>query len=506
MEWHRDWYVSDGPEKHTKQLFLGPGGEWRLTTSEKKRILLNGVFGVDIDSQAVETTKLSLLLKVLEGETHETIDAQLTFLRERALPDLGANIMCGNSLVGLDFYNSGQMGFLDGDQQLRVNPFDWGEDSRGRWRTAASTWFSATHRTSSANTTTHTSRAICSIITPSPAASTNLQALRSKRGLGLTKPDGFFGMIIPDAVLARDEACATRDLLLSAGLERVYHCGLVFGSAVSAVVLLARRGSAPPRIVSEIAANSHPVMEHDCARSRFVKDPLRRLLVHSSDEEQEMLDRIAEASLSVADIGEISRGEEVGKKNVWDEGEVPILVGDDISRFGLREPTRYIDDVTKSARIYDAGKIVIVKTGRHCIAAVDTVGHVTMQSVYNLRLTSDGIEPEAVVGVLNSSFTDFFIAKTFTLYKLLFPQMNQSTVQSIPIPLGLPQRQGDLVVLVRRLAELVDLLPTVGIPHDREVIDREIAALKDQVDVVVCDLLGLSHRDVALVHRFTSSS
>jgi hypothetical protein len=46
--------------------------------------------------------------------------------RERALPDLGANIRCGNSLVGLDFYNSGQMGFLDGDQQLRVNPFDWG--------------------------------------------------------------------------------------------------------------------------------------------------------------------------------------------------------------------------------------------------------------------------------------------------------------------------------------------------------------------------------------------
>jgi hypothetical protein len=321
----------------------------------------------------------------------------------------------------------------------------------------------------------------------------------------LTKPDGYFGMIIPDAVLARDEACATRDLLLSAGLERVYHCGLVFGSAVSAVVLLARGGSAPPRIVSEIAANSHPMVEHDCARSRFVKDPLRRLLVHSSDEEQEMLDRIAEANLSVADIGKISRGEEVGKKDVWDEGEVQILVGDDISRFGLREPTRYVDEVTKSARLYDAGKIVIVKTGRHCIAAVDRVGYVTMQSVYNLRLTANGLEPEAVVGVLNSSFADFFIAKTFTLYKLLFPQMNQSTVQSIPIPLSLSRRQSDLVVLVRRLTELVGLLPTVGIPHDREMIDRQIAALKDQVDVLVYELLGLSDQDASLVRHFASS-
>ena len=34
-------------------------------------------------------TKLTLLLKVLEGETSETLDAQLSFLHERALPDLG---------------------------------------------------------------------------------------------------------------------------------------------------------------------------------------------------------------------------------------------------------------------------------------------------------------------------------------------------------------------------------------------------------------------------------
>ena len=82
LDWHRDWYFGDGPEKHakSKELFIGPGGEWRLTTGEKKRILLNSIYGVDIDAQAVETTKLSLLLKVLEGETAETINSQLSFL------------------------------------------------------------------------------------------------------------------------------------------------------------------------------------------------------------------------------------------------------------------------------------------------------------------------------------------------------------------------------------------------------------------------------------------
>jgi type I restriction-modification system DNA methylase subunit len=126
LDWHRDWCVADGPAKHTKELFQGPGGEWRLTTSVKKQILLNNIYGVDIDAQAVETTKLSLLLKVLEGETAESINSQLSFLRERALPDLAANIKCGNSLIGPDFYDDQQLGLLlDEEERYRINVFDW---------------------------------------------------------------------------------------------------------------------------------------------------------------------------------------------------------------------------------------------------------------------------------------------------------------------------------------------------------------------------------------------
>jgi len=126
LDWHLRTY-SEHPEKHRKELVQGRGGEWRLTTAEKKRILLNSIHGVDIDAQAVETTKLSLLLKVLEGETSESIDAQLSFLRERALPDLSANIKCGNSLIGPDFYDDRQLGFagLDEEERHRINVFDW---------------------------------------------------------------------------------------------------------------------------------------------------------------------------------------------------------------------------------------------------------------------------------------------------------------------------------------------------------------------------------------------
>ncbi|MEI2760943.1 MAG: DNA methyltransferase [Methanothrix soehngenii] len=108
LDWHRDWYVQNlvpllqsglkpsspeirrllpGVETGKKDepelpVYQGRGGEWRLTT-ERKRIL-NNIYGVDIDRQAVEVTKLSLLLKVLEGENDETISKQLSFPGEGA--------------------------------------------------------------------------------------------------------------------------------------------------------------------------------------------------------------------------------------------------------------------------------------------------------------------------------------------------------------------------------------------------------------------------------------
>jgi hypothetical protein len=131
LDWHRDWYVDHGKEKYATgkrpALYQGMGGEWRLTTAERKRILTNNIFGVDIDPQAVETTKLSLLLKVLEGESEQTLSSQFKLFHERALPDLGSNIKCGNSLIGSDFYQgaSGVLPMFGEEERLRINVFDW---------------------------------------------------------------------------------------------------------------------------------------------------------------------------------------------------------------------------------------------------------------------------------------------------------------------------------------------------------------------------------------------
>ena len=127
LDWHLEQYKQDAKKwaKGKKATIFDNGKGWRLTIDERKRILLNNIYGVDIDPQAVEVTKLSLLLKVLEGET-ETVQQQ-RLLADRVLPDLNNNIKCGNSLIGPDFYEGQQMslGLLDEEEMYRINVFDW---------------------------------------------------------------------------------------------------------------------------------------------------------------------------------------------------------------------------------------------------------------------------------------------------------------------------------------------------------------------------------------------
>ena len=135
LDWHYAFYMGNNPGRWTKgrspALHQGTRGHWQLTTNERKRILLNNIYGVDIDPQAVEVTKLSLLLKVLEGETEQTLITQLKMFRDRALPDLRHNIRCGNSLIDLDFYDDNQLTLLDEEDRYRVNAFDWNDEFPG---------------------------------------------------------------------------------------------------------------------------------------------------------------------------------------------------------------------------------------------------------------------------------------------------------------------------------------------------------------------------------------
>ncbi len=254
LDWHRDWYVQDGPEKHARgkapRLYQHRSDQWRLTTAERKRILRSHIYGVDIDSQAVETTKLSLLLKVLEDETAERLDAGLRLFHERALPDLSGNIKCGNSLIGPDFYNGyngRQLSMFDEDDRLRINVFDWSAEFAdilgpggfdaviGNPPYVRMELFEPAKDYLRSHYKTHEERA-------------DLYAYFIERGLTLLRAGGGYGVIVSNKFIRAKYGRPLRQFIcLHAEVEDIVDLAgaRVFqGATVRSVILIARRGSA----------------------------------------------------------------------------------------------------------------------------------------------------------------------------------------------------------------------------------------------------------------------
>jgi hypothetical protein len=105
------------PLRHAEQ------GTFQLTLEERNRILVEHIFGVDLDAQAVEVTKLSLLLEAIKDEPKDVLDTR-TKRGQSALPDLGNNIKCGNSLLETDYLKSKK---LNKSERERLNCYDWAE-------------------------------------------------------------------------------------------------------------------------------------------------------------------------------------------------------------------------------------------------------------------------------------------------------------------------------------------------------------------------------------------
>jgi adenine-specific DNA-methyltransferase len=134
LNYHLAYYAKkENLAKALKNEVIYPSKKdsYKLTIKEKQNILLNNIFGVDIDAQAVEVTKLSLMLKLLEGESDESAGKLFKYSQEKLLPTLSGNIKCGNSLIGPDFYKGNLQLFDDRELKNKVNDFDWNNKEKG---------------------------------------------------------------------------------------------------------------------------------------------------------------------------------------------------------------------------------------------------------------------------------------------------------------------------------------------------------------------------------------
>jgi type I restriction-modification system DNA methylase subunit/predicted type IV restriction endonuclease len=97
IDWHTRYYNLHPPKAQPNKPL--PIIDGQLTIAARKRILTNNIYGVDIDAQAIEVTKLSLLICCLANT--ETLSAAEEY--RHLLPNIDANIQCGNSLIDTEF-------------------------------------------------------------------------------------------------------------------------------------------------------------------------------------------------------------------------------------------------------------------------------------------------------------------------------------------------------------------------------------------------------------------
>lgn len=109
-------------------LATANGQDLNLSYTIKRQILITHIYGVDIDALAVEVTKLSLLLKLLENVSSDELEEFMASSREQALPDLDENIKHGNSLIDSNYAEYDPSVLTDVGLLTRINMFDWNEE------------------------------------------------------------------------------------------------------------------------------------------------------------------------------------------------------------------------------------------------------------------------------------------------------------------------------------------------------------------------------------------
>lgn len=128
VEYHKEYYFNhQDVKKYLDDYYITQEGELKLTVKKKGDILLNNIFGVDIDREATEVAIMSLYLKLLEeGFDSDVKKETVLFMKGLILPDLTRNILSGNSLI-----NREQLFAHDIFENEDIEPFDWKDESTG---------------------------------------------------------------------------------------------------------------------------------------------------------------------------------------------------------------------------------------------------------------------------------------------------------------------------------------------------------------------------------------
>ncbi len=372
LDYCLNWYIEHKPDNFRKAVYKDPrNGQWRLKIEEKKRILTTHIFGVDIDLQAVEVSKLSLLLKVLEGETDQSLSLSQLPFGDRALPNLADNIKCGNSLIGPDYFTDKL--FLDPEEMKRVNPLDWKQRFPDTIKSGGFDCIIGNPPYLKIEHIVEGDRKYFSLGFASFMKRYDTYGLFVERSLVLLKPKGLFGMIIPSTILNNLSFSQLRKMLVElTSISSIVNLGgKVFQGVNNDTVILTFAKGKDPVGTTQILdvqkyggglATAAAIGTKDL--SRAAAPPQYVFELRMSKAADSILAKMRSGGLALGEIcscfqGFVTGGNDayiVDSKSIRDENlekEVckPAVFGDQVSRYGRPSPQGFVIYLTRDSNL-----------------------------------------------------------------------------------------------------------------------------------------------------------
>jgi len=529
LDYHRDWYVKHDPQKHKDKIYQGRGAQYFLTIAEKKRILLNNIFGVDIDSAAVEVTKLSLLLKVLEGENAETIGQTYKMFHERALPDLADNIKCGNSLIAPHFFDNLDPDSITDELRKRINAFDWKAEfpqifnrkNPGFNAVIGNPPYGAFFDKGELLYLKAQFKVFNSIQDAYVAFIENAHKL--------LRTNGKFGYIIPSAWLGGPRYAHLRKYFLSFSIEAIILLPFdVFPDAYIDTAVITTTLSKP--------ATGHQVITYEYPKREKISaiDTATLRCSHVSQSawgkvdnlkfvlDGEMLSLLSSIAKRFAEpfehVVEIKRGVLFDQSLLTD-----TKTCDNSHRYFQGDVYRYqtsfaapmwveygprMKEYPKEFKWFEGRRLLLrrlVNRQRRLMAVLVDETVITNKNLYTIR-TTQAQSLEYILGILNSKlFSRLYLSQVTQATKDDFPQVTIRDIKTLPFrtihfdKADDVARHAKMVNLVERMLDLHKKLAAAKVPDEKTRIQRQINAADKQIDSLVYELYNLTDEEIKIV-------
>lgn len=535
LNWYVEFYANNDPErwrKGSQAKLVQTRTGLRLTLSERRRILLTHIFGVDIDDQAVDVTKLSLLLKVLEGETEQTIQPFLSVFQERALPDLETNIKCGNSLIAPDFYNEKQLA-LDDIELEKINVFDWlgksgfqhiMQDGKFDVVIGNPPYIFVRDNLTKSETNYFTQRYRLAW------DKHNTYLLFMELLLELVSEKGASAYIVPNSWLTIESG----KLLRGAYLDRLTALAdlnyPVFNNVAMEPCIFFATGRSVKGPVEVLRASSRSefttAVGSSIDRERW-RGNADRITISQSESVAAVLATLRSNAGQIGDRFDVRTGMQAYEKgkgtppqtqadvddHVFDRDRKtdaqthPYLQGKDVDRFGLTWSGMWMRygpwlsqprDLEMFTRPRVLLREITAKPPNSLLSCFTDETYLSNKSVLTiLHENDDSAELKALAAVLNSKLMTFFY-KGYGVKgeRKLFPKVVIRNLREFPYPKHSQETSiNNLSALYDRIVSTKSKLVAARTPHAKEAASRQLDAYENQLDTAVFALFGATEED-----------